>query len=288
MRQVCKDIVEVVANNLPVSGTIYEFGSLQVPGQEKFADLRQYFPNNDYIGCDMQQGVGVDRLENIEELSLPDCCASGVLCIETLEHVSRPWLAIKEMIRVLQPSGWMLIIVPFDLPIHNYPNDYYRYTPEALKLLIELANASNDLSVLTSSVGEQNHPHTVWALIQKEPLNITAQNKLTEELSKFKPDVVQPVKFISPSKRMFWKLIWYNDLGRARVLGRLYGAIPYILAAFTFLKVYNISFLWWQMILFIFGWCFLETVCGWCYTNFDFLKIETDLYNEYSEAAKNY
>ena len=57
MRESIKQFVKVVADKLPILEPIYEFGSLQVPGQESFADLRPFFPGKEYIGCDLKRGT---------------------------------------------------------------------------------------------------------------------------------------------------------------------------------------------------------------------------------------
>ncbi|MQY58055.1 MAG: hypothetical protein GH144_00405 [Clostridia bacterium] len=50
-----KQFVEIVAETMPITEPIFEFGSLQVPGQEGFADLRPLFPNKEYVGCDIRE-----------------------------------------------------------------------------------------------------------------------------------------------------------------------------------------------------------------------------------------
>ena len=44
MRELVREFVKIVAENLPISEPIVEFGSLQVSDQEGFADLRPFFP----------------------------------------------------------------------------------------------------------------------------------------------------------------------------------------------------------------------------------------------------
>lgn len=72
MRENVKLFVEVISGVFPVKGTVIEVGSLHVPSQESFADLRQFFPHQTYIGCDITWGHGVDRIENAEELTFKD------------------------------------------------------------------------------------------------------------------------------------------------------------------------------------------------------------------------
>jgi SAM-dependent methyltransferase len=100
-----------------------------------------------WTGIDMQAGLGVDfeadiesrtSLENLwhEPLTGP-FGFSGILCSEVLEHVARPWIALKNLYHVLAPNGWIIITVPFGFHRHAYPNDYYRYTDQGLKVLLD-------------------------------------------------------------------------------------------------------------------------------------------------------
>jgi predicted SAM-dependent methyltransferase len=98
-----------------------------------------------WTGIDMQPGLGVDYVIDIESnrsltgilpLSPPQGF-SGILCSEVLEHVKRPWLALGNLYHVLIPGGWIIITVPFGFHRHAYPNDYYRYTDQGLKVLLD-------------------------------------------------------------------------------------------------------------------------------------------------------
>jgi hypothetical protein len=120
-------------------GPIYEFGSLQVSGQEGYADMRQYFQGLEYVGCDMRAGVGVDRIENLEEgVSLADNTAAVVLCLETIEHTFDVFKAVEEMKRVLKRDEGAVLIISslFNFGIHSHPFDYWRFTPECFTRLM--------------------------------------------------------------------------------------------------------------------------------------------------------
>lgn len=41
------------------------------------------------------------------------------------------------MHQVLKPDGIMIMSSVFSFPIHGYPNDYWRFTPEAFKSLMK-------------------------------------------------------------------------------------------------------------------------------------------------------
>ena len=156
MRQLIKDFVRIVADSLPTPEPIYEFGSLQVPGQEEFADLRPFFPNKEYVGCDMREGLGVDRILNLHDIDLPPECVGTVFCMDTLEHVEYPRIALKEIHRILRPDGIAVISSVMKWHIHDHPFDYWRFTPEAFKSLLKSFSSS-----FVGYAGEPDFPHTV-------------------------------------------------------------------------------------------------------------------------------
>lgn len=62
-----------------------------------------------------------------------------VLLIEVLEHCPYPEKIIKEIFRILKNQGILFFTVPFLWPLHDIPSDEYRYTPFALKRMLNNA-----------------------------------------------------------------------------------------------------------------------------------------------------
>lgn len=156
MRQLIKDFVSIVASTLPIREPICEFGSLRVPGQERFADLRPLFPAKEYIGADMREGPGVDKVLNLHKIDLQARSIGTVLCLDTLEHVEYPHRALEEIHRILEPNGITIISSVMDCPIHDHPYDYWRFTPEAFRSLLKPFRGS-----FIGFVGRERFPHTV-------------------------------------------------------------------------------------------------------------------------------
>lgn len=105
-----------------------------------------------WLGIDMQPGHGVDEVQDIH--NLPGEWGnrfSSVLCSEVLEHVARPWIALPKLFEVVRPGGWIVVTTLTSFHIHGFPNDYYRYTPSGLKLLMEDAGF---VDVQTENQGE--------------------------------------------------------------------------------------------------------------------------------------
>jgi len=137
MRPFIRDFVVEAIDRLPIAEPIVELGSRPAPGQEELADLRPLFPGREYIGCDIQPGVGVDRIEDIHAMTFADDSVGTVLALDTIEHVADPLKALREIHRVLKPSGVVIVTSHMFMPIHAHPWDYWRFTPEAFALLLE-------------------------------------------------------------------------------------------------------------------------------------------------------
>lgn len=136
MRELVKDFVEQCFLHLPPVEPIYEFGARQVEGQEGFADLRPLFQGLKFVGSDMEEGVGVDIIQDLHNLTLGNESVGTALVIETLEHVEYPREAMRELYRVLKPGGVIVLTTTMACPIHNYPSDFWRFTPAGLESLL--------------------------------------------------------------------------------------------------------------------------------------------------------
>lgn len=55
---------------------------------------------------------------------------------EVLEHVPNPDPMLHEVFRVLKPGGRYFFTVPFLWPLHEVPNDAYRYTPFSIERIM--------------------------------------------------------------------------------------------------------------------------------------------------------
>ena len=169
MREHCKKFVEECSQMLPVFEPIYEFGSLQVEGQEGFADLREYFKGKQYIGVDIRPGLGVDAILDLHKLDLPDNSVGTALAIETFEHVEYPWKAADEIYRVLKNEGVFIAMAPFYFGIHAYPDDYWRFTPSALASLCKRFS-----SVYADAIGVPGVPHTTFVIASKSEISLSS------------------------------------------------------------------------------------------------------------------
>ena len=63
----------------------------------------------------------LDIISNIYDIPLEKNSFDAILCIEVLEHVTDPVIALKELYRILKPGGVILITAPFNSLTHYSP-----------------------------------------------------------------------------------------------------------------------------------------------------------------------
>jgi SAM-dependent methyltransferase len=156
-------VVRAFSETFALPGPILEVGSYQVPGQESLGDLRRLFPGRDYVGLDMRKGPGVDCVGSVEKLPQDDASVGTVIAFNTFEHVRCFWRGFDEIHRVLSPDGVLLVACPFFFRIHNYPADYWRFTPAALEVMLQRYPTK-----LLGWHGPKQRPAHVWALAARE------------------------------------------------------------------------------------------------------------------------
>ena len=155
-------IASTVKEHGLASQPVLEIGSLIVNGSP-----RPCF-DGEYVGVDMRDGPGVDRVANAEHLPWGCDVWPVVVCAEMLEHALRPFKVVEEMARVCRPGGFILASARgFDewgcWRYHGFPDDHFRYSRDAFRVLC--ADAGLDVVELVADpVGPG------WLLAARKPL----------------------------------------------------------------------------------------------------------------------
>lgn len=129
-------IARQVADLDLADASVLDVGSRDVNGS-----VRPLF-GGPYTGVDMLEGRGVDLVANAHDLPYPANAFDVALCTEMLEHDDRPWLTVIELARVA--SAHVLVTVRgYDqhgyFPVHDYPEDLWRYSAQGLLALLRWA-----------------------------------------------------------------------------------------------------------------------------------------------------
>lgn len=190
---------------------IYEFGAFRVPGQRHLPPVRSYFPGRQFVGCDLEPGPGVDEIQDLHRLALPDGSIGTALMFDTIEHVRNPWQALAEIRRCLKPGGILVMTSVWYFPIHAYPDDYWRFTGSAFRELWA------DYTVISVEMfGLARLPHTVIGIASHGPTSPGIDEKLKRAVSAWGKreatswkertlEIVPPCVFI-PAYRMYLRL----------------------------------------------------------------------------------
>jgi len=76
----------------------------------------------------------IDYNYDIHDLKFEDDIFDVAVCMSILEHVPYPQQAISELHRVLKPGGKIWVQLPFAYPYHQGPYDYWRASPDGLRV----------------------------------------------------------------------------------------------------------------------------------------------------------
>jgi SAM-dependent methyltransferase len=222
VREIVRDFARDVAENLPVAEPVVEIGARAAPGQEDVADVRGIFGAATHIGCDIQPGPGVDRIEDVHALSFADESVGTVLAFETLEHVADPIRAMAEIHRVLRPGGLVAISSVMFFPIHEHPWDFWRFTPEGFERLLAPFE-----SRLVVAVGWELMPESVFGVGVKGPFDGLGPERLpriAERARTWAADLVVDFGPIRLSVRDLWRhALRYSVVAARRRAARLRG-----------------------------------------------------------------
>ena len=106
-------------------------------GEKPYRDL---FGECRYIGLNYSRdNASPDILGDALMLPIKSNSVDILLCSQVIEHVRVPKLLIEECYRVLKPGGGFILTGPFYWPLHEEPNDYYRFTCYGFHYLLENA-----------------------------------------------------------------------------------------------------------------------------------------------------
>lgn len=131
----CLSFVNKNLSEADVKGKkILEVGSRDVNGSP-----RQYICGlepSSYVGCDIQNGKGVDEICDVVDLAYKygENSFDVVISCEMMEHVKDWKTAINNMKKVVKVGGKIIITTRSPgFHFHEYPNDFWRFTDNDIK-----------------------------------------------------------------------------------------------------------------------------------------------------------
>lgn len=139
-------------------GPILEIGSRDYGNTP---DYRTIFPGEEYLGADLSAGEGVDLVfdasADFEKIItvVGNKRFNTIICFSVLEHCADPFAMSRNLEKLLDHDGALFLSVPFSWEYHEFPQDYWRFTPSAVRLLFpNLLFLEDETFVSTSNPGE--------------------------------------------------------------------------------------------------------------------------------------
>jgi ubiquinone/menaquinone biosynthesis C-methylase UbiE len=155
---------ERICSGQSLSGAVLEVGV--IAGQQSLLNLKSLESMSERIGIDLEGPTEHQEWKIVKGNANSMTCFEDnkfdvVLCNAVLEHDKFFWKTLAEIRRVAKPGGLVVIGVPgfvkypaekyihfvfgriplirrvagstITLPIHNYPGDYYRFSPQVVR-----------------------------------------------------------------------------------------------------------------------------------------------------------
>lgn len=91
------------------------------------------------LGPDALAFIHPRRLPGVRFVSTPELMPGSVdlvICEQVLEHVVDPLTAVRTLARLRKRDGFVFVSTPFLIRLHDFPGDYWRFTPAGLGLLL--------------------------------------------------------------------------------------------------------------------------------------------------------
>ena len=127
------DWVRNTLENLPAGESLLDAGAGWLRNKPfcthlnyKSQDFCQYDGSGDGVGLHSGNwdAGGVDIVCDINKIPVNDNSFDNILCSEVLEHVPDPVATIKELTRILNKGGRLILTAPFSCPVHQAPFYY--------------------------------------------------------------------------------------------------------------------------------------------------------------------
>lgn len=133
-----EDFLHHVSRELPSGARLLDAGAGE-------AQYKRLFPQARYVALDHAKGdpswnyASLDVIGDLEQLPFLDGAFDKIISIVVLEHVQEPLRAMEEFRRVLKPAGRAHLVVPMLWEEHQKPHDYFRFTSNGVRWLLERA-----------------------------------------------------------------------------------------------------------------------------------------------------
>jgi len=131
-------VSELWAEAAAYAGTVPECVVLDIAPQDHRGVGPLLTQDTTILTLDIDPESGADVIGDICTFnrSIEDASFAVVVCTEVLEHVSNPFAAVSEILRMLKPDGRAYFSAPLNFRIHGPLPDNWRFTEHGWRQLL--------------------------------------------------------------------------------------------------------------------------------------------------------
>lgn len=123
-----------------IGGVVIDLGGGKNPSYERFWQIKP----EKFIRVDINKEARPDIVADLNKpLPFSDNFANVVFLFNVIYILENPLATLKEIHRILKPGGRLFLTSPFIFNEAKEPNDYWRFTSEALEKLLKEAGFNN-------------------------------------------------------------------------------------------------------------------------------------------------
>lgn len=187
-------ILKAISGNLKhFKGKLLDVGCGKMP-------YKQYILDNSKVKT--YEGIDIDYAKIYDRKVKPDYYWDGnkmpfetatydtIIATEVLEHAPQPEVILNEIFRILRSDGIFFFTTPFLWNLHEVPHDEYRFTPFALKRLLEAAGFQ-DVELKAGGGWHASMAQMLGLWVRRSPMRTYQKNFLSRLL---KPIIMYLIK----------------------------------------------------------------------------------------------
>lgn len=133
-KSILRAMMNFSVKNLSLSGMVLDLGAGTNPSYYPLMNMKKVkqLVKHDHYSDQADKTIDLENPPSVKTSEF-----NHVLCFNLLEHLYQPKQALRFAHANLVEQGQLHGFVPFMIRIHPDPHDYFRYTHESLKKLLE-------------------------------------------------------------------------------------------------------------------------------------------------------
>ncbi|RQW88761.1 MAG: class I SAM-dependent methyltransferase [Geobacter sp.] len=131
------------------------------------------------------------------QIPLPDDSVDCAIATELFEHLPDPAATLQEIRRVIKPGGRIFFTVPFLWPLHDMPQDEYRYTPFSLQRILLQAGYCN-MEITAHGGWDASLAQMIGLWVTRRPMDNSTREEYMKSLYPFYQQLLASADSSSP------------------------------------------------------------------------------------------